>query len=276
ALQDLGLSLGFFAAYGVALDVVFAAVYVAVAALIFWRKSAERFALFVAFALLTFGMATFPEDLYALAAMHAAWWPPVAVLNFLGSASFGLFLYVFPDGRFVPRWTRWVALIWITWQLPRYWLTDWPNLSIWITGLNAAIWLGALGAVIYSQVYRYRRVSSVMQRQQTRWVVFGIVAALVGYIGVSLAVSNVAPISAGAMLAHLVGFAISYLALLLIPVSIGIAMLRHQLFDVDVLINRTLVYGALTVCVVGLYVLIVGSVSALLQSSGNLAISLAA
>jgi hypothetical protein len=113
ALYDLGLSLGFFAAYGVALDVVLAAVYSAVAALVFWRTSADRMALFVALALLTFGTATFPESLYALAAAHPAWWPPVAVLNFLGSTSFSLFLYLFPDGRFVPRWTRWVALAWI-------------------------------------------------------------------------------------------------------------------------------------------------------------------
>jgi hypothetical protein len=64
--------------------------------------------------------------------------------------------------------------------------------------------------------------------------------------------------------------------LLLIPLSIGIAMLRHQLFDVDVLINRTLVYGALTACVIGLYVLVVGYLGVLFRTGGNLAISLLA
>ncbi|HWQ14022.1 MAG TPA: hypothetical protein VNL77_14575 [Roseiflexaceae bacterium] len=100
-LQDLGLSLSSYAAYGIALDIVLATVYTAVAALIVWRIAADRFALFVALALLTFGTATYPYPLYALAEAHPAWWPPVAALNFLGSASFGVFLFVFPDGRFV-------------------------------------------------------------------------------------------------------------------------------------------------------------------------------
>jgi len=113
ALEDLGLSLDSFAAYSVAMDVVFAAVYAAVATLIFWRKSEDRMGLFVSLALLTFGTATLPVTMATLAARHPVWELPVAFFHFLGSASFGLFLYLFPDGRFVPRWTRWVALIWI-------------------------------------------------------------------------------------------------------------------------------------------------------------------
>jgi signal transduction histidine kinase len=278
ALADLGLSLDFFATYGVALDIAFAAVYVVVAALIFWRKSTDRFALFVAFALLTFGTATFPEASYALAAMHPAWWPSVAVLNFLGLASFGVFLFLFPNGRFVPRWTRWVALAWIAWQLPKYWFRNWPDTNTWTIWINLAIWSSALGAVVFAQIFRYRRVSNAVQRQQTRWVVLGIAVALVAFLGIGLTLSIVAPAptSARALATLMVGIAITYLAVLLIPLSIGIAMLRYRLFDVDVLINRTLVYGALTICVAGLYVLIVGSLSALFQASANLLISLAA
>jgi hypothetical protein len=261
ALADLGLSLGFFAAYGVALEVVFAAVYCVVAALIFWRKSADRLALFVALALLTFGTATFPETLYALAAAHPAWWLPVAVLNFLGSASFALFLYLFPDGHFVPGWTRWVALIWIVWQVPKYWFPDWPDSAIW---LNTIIWLGALGVVVYAQVYRYRRISNATQQQQTRWVVFGIAVALTGFLGIGLALDIVASrsTSAGMLATLIVGVTLIYLGLLCIPLSIGIAMLRYRLFDVDLLINRTLVYGALTATLALVY----GSNVVLLQA----------
>jgi hypothetical protein len=62
ALEDLDLSLDTFAAYSVVMDVVFAAAYVAIAALIFWRKSEDRMGLFVSLALLTFGTATFSDD----------------------------------------------------------------------------------------------------------------------------------------------------------------------------------------------------------------------
>jgi signal transduction histidine kinase len=64
--------------------------------------------------------------------------------------------------------------------------------------------------------------------------------------------------------------------LLLLPVFTYIAILRYRLFDIDLLINRTLVYGALTACIVGMYVLLVGGFGALFQAWGNLAISLLA
>jgi amino acid transporter len=64
--------------------------------------------------------------------------------------------------------------------------------------------------------------------------------------------------------------------LVLIPLTLGIAILRYRLWDIDILINRTLVYGTLTTCVVALYVLVVIGLGALLQSSGNLLISLLA
>jgi signal transduction histidine kinase len=280
ALEDLGLSLDSFAAYSVAMDVVFAAVYGAVAALIFWRKSEDRVGLFVSLALLTFGTATFPATMTTLAARHPVWEVPVAFFHFLGSASFGLFLYLFPDGRFLPRWTRWVALVWIGWQVPRYFFPNWyldPN--SWLTLVAMTVWSGALGTAVYSQVHRYRRVSSPVQRQQIKWVVFGISVALAVFLGIVLALTTFAraPDSPGALLAHLIGYTfVSYLALLLIPVSIGIAMLRHRLFDVDLVINRTLVYGTLTAIVVLLYVLVVGGLGALLQVRGNLMISLLA
>src|SRR5215212_11586387 len=188
ALEDLGLSLDSFAAYSVAMDVVFAAVYGAVATLIFWHKSEDRMGLFVSFALLTFGTATLPVTMATLAARHPAWEVPVAVFHLLGSASFGLFLYLFPDGRFVPRWTRWVALAWIAWQLPKYWFPGWvsSDLNSWPGWLAVAVWVAALGTVLYAQVYRYRRVSDAVRRRQIKWVVFGISAALVVFLGTNV------------------------------------------------------------------------------------------
>jgi hypothetical protein len=253
ALEGLGLSLDSFAVYAVAMDVIFAAVCTAVALLIFWRRSDDRMGLLVSVALLTFGTATFVFTMEALAVRHPAWGAPTSLLHFLGAASFGLFLYLFPDGQFVPRWTRWVVLVWIAWQLPRYFYPDWylnPDPYTWHALTNTAVWLGALGTAIYSQGYRYRRTAGAAQRQQIKWVVFGISAALAIFLGVSLARGVFAsePMSPATLLAYLVGDTlIGYLAVLLIPVSIGFAVLRYHLFDIDIIINRTLVYVTLTV-----------------------------
>jgi len=259
ALQDLGLTPSFYAAYSAAMDVLFAAVCGTVAALIFWRRSDDRMALFASLALLTFGTATFVFTMEALATRHPAWEIPVTFLHFLGAASFGLFLYLFPDGRFVPRWTRWVALVWIAWQLVEHFFPRWasdPN--AWQVGMETVVWLGALGTAIYSQIYRYRHASSTVQRQQIKWVVFGISVALAGFLGIQLVLGTSgadAPTSPGALVAYLIGYTFaSYLAVLLIPVSIGIAVLRHHLFDIDLIINRTLVYGTLTVSLALVYV----------------------
>jgi signal transduction histidine kinase len=283
-LENLGLSPDLFAAYGVALEVIFASVFVTVAALIFWRKSSDKVALFVSLALLLFGTATQPIAPEALTFTQPVWRLPVDVLHFLGSACFSLFLYLFPDGQFVPRWTRWVALVWIAWLLPRYWFPDWPpsGSDTWLTWTNLIVWLSGLGTAVYSQAYRYRRVSNTVQRQQTKWVVFGIAMALTGFVSVNVAVSAIAlpaPTSAGALAALMIGAALMYGALLLIPLSIGIAVLRYHLFDIDILINRTLVYGALTISVVGIYVLVVGYLSVLFRTAGgqgHLAISVLA
>jgi signal transduction histidine kinase len=282
-LENLGLSPEFFAAYGIALELVFALGFVLVAALIFWKKSSDRQAMFASLTLLLFGTATQPYAMHALVEAQPAWGPLVDGLHFLGSASFSLFLFIFPDGHFVPRWTRWVALVWIIWLLPRYWFPDWPpsGSDTWLAWPNLVIWLGALASAVYGQIYRYQRQSNWVQQQQTKWVVFGIALGLALFIIVNIVVSSTVPVPtlASDLTTLMAGAALMNGALLLIPLSIGIAVLRYHLFDIDILINRTLLYGALTVSVVSIYVLVVGYLSVLFRTAGgqgHLAISVLA
>jgi hypothetical protein len=108
---------------------------------------------------------------------------------------------------------------------------------------------GFTGTTLFAQAYRYRRVSSPIQRQQTKWVVFGFVMALGGASVVAL-LDLVVP---QGVLASLVGTTSFYLFTLLIPLSIAVAVLRYHLYGIDTLINRTLVYGLLTATLVALY-----------------------
>jgi hypothetical protein len=101
---------------------------------------------------------------------------------------------------------------------------------------------GITGTILFAQVYRYRRMSDPSLRQQTKWVVFGIVAALGGGFAILL-LELVVP---SGVLASLVGTTAFFLFALLIPVSIAVAVLRYHLYSIDLLINRTLVYGSLT------------------------------
>src|SRR5829696_7891704 len=69
---------------------------------------------------------------------------------------------------------------------------------------------------------------------------------------------------------------VSILALLVVPVFTYIAILKYHLYDIDVVINRTLVFGALSASVVGIYVLTIVALGALFQAQGNLGVSLVA
>jgi hypothetical protein len=104
-----------------------------------------------------------------------------------------------------------------------------------------------------SQVYRYRRVSGPVQRQQTKWVVFGMVSGALGAVGFAAPLyssSTLAQFGSLYTFVFITGLAGS---LLLIPLSIGIAILRHRLWDIDIVVNRTLVYGTLTVSLALVY-----------------------
>jgi len=116
-LAQLGLSVDFYASYLLALGVVLAVACFALAAIIFYRKSNELMALFTATMIVLMG-ATFWGTSDVLAAVHPALGFFGNVLWVLMLASLFLFLYRFPDGQFVPRWTFWLAIVLVTVMVP--------------------------------------------------------------------------------------------------------------------------------------------------------------
>jgi hypothetical protein len=245
SLEDLNLSSGFYAAYNVTLEVVHTLGFCAAGVFIFWRKSENWMPLLLSLALVLFGI----DTLELLAKEYPTLSLPVAFVQCLGAICFFISFYLFPDGRFVPRWTRAPAAMWITFLVPVYFFpaspfsaTTWPSLPV------ASLTLALLGTLLFAQFYRYVKVSGPIERQQTKWVVFGFTAAIVLYVGVgfaSLIFLRTQSVNQE-VLYTLVSRATLSLAALLVPLSIGFAILRYRLWDIDVVINRTLVYGLLT------------------------------
>jgi hypothetical protein len=173
-LRTLGISVDFYATYLLCVSVASALVWIAVGVIIFWRRSDDRMALFTSLCLITFGAFTLPDVFNvnngpgALAEQYPGVLMPVRLLGFFGSVSIGLFLYFFPDGRFVPRWTGWIVLLWVAHETVYYFFPDSPlNLDRTLPMLDFGLIATFLGVGIGSQLYRYRCVSAPVQCQQT-------------------------------------------------------------------------------------------------------------
>lgn len=246
-LHGFGLSLPLFAGYTVTVETGAALVYVGVAILLFFRAR-NAATLFVAVMLMAFGaLSTNLPD--ALAGAHPVAQAPVGLLDALGLASVTVFLYVFPDGRFVPGWTRALAYVVVAGYAIAF---LYPNglLQPIRNPVSLAVELALLLVGVGTQVYRYRAVSGSVERQQTKWVVFGLAVAFIVNASILLS-AGLLPSSIP--LLTMAEDTVFSLCGALIPVTIAIAVLHHRLYDIDTLANRTLVYGSLTISLAGFY-----------------------
>jgi hypothetical protein len=249
--------------------------YGAVALLIAWRKWRDWFALLVsatlivtAWALVLRGDQTtwrypqlFVELLPALPLV-------MGQLPILGLAAL---FFLFPDGRFIFRWHRWLALACVLVSYTFFNSDQWPAvfgaygpfLDQWGWPIWMGLYMGSLIVALASQVYRYRRVATRIQQQQMKWVVFGL-GAFLAYPLLSWPLEDL-----GGAWGALAAIGAELVAMPLLPIAIGFSMFRYRLWDVDLIINRTLVYGGLTLLILALYALGVGAASRLLPASAG-------
>ncbi len=262
-LHALGFSASGYAAFNIILFVIICSVWSVIGFLIFWRRSDDWLALVAALFLVMFNLSFPGNPAYALAIIHPQLDLPIMFMSFLGQISLYFFFLLFPNGRFTPRWIGAFMLLGIVQVASNvFLLPNSPfNSNNWPGWLNAPAAFIIYGAIAFSQVYRYVRVSNPVQRQQTKWVVFGIISALGVFFGLGAFFSAFFPTFNQPDTPYLLIPDIVYpLLLLVLPISIGIAILRYRLYDIDVLINRTLVYTLLTVILALVYA---GSVIAL-------------
>jgi signal transduction histidine kinase len=273
-LRNYGISLDSYAIYWTSINVVSAFVWFAIGSVIFWRRPDEWMPMLVSWTLILAGTLG-PTNV--LAHSQSFWSQPALALNSLAFVGLIIVFYLFPDGRFVPRWMCWIAVAVILLEVAyAFFPTSVINPDSWSETLGTVVYLGILISPVAAQIYRYRRDSNEIQRQQTKWAVAGLAMALLGImvvIGIGHALG--ASMASGSLLyIAFPSFAIVWL--LVIPLSLAVAVLRYRLYDIDLIINRALVYLALTGCVIGIYVIVVGWLGAVLQARGNVVISLVA
>lgn len=239
-LHNHGFSIGEFVTFNVVFAFVQALVWFAVGGVLYWRKSNDWLALLVSLMMVLLGTGA---TLNTVAGSFSLWQFPSRLIDFLAYSLLILVILLFPNGRFVPRWTWLIFILSIPVDYLYNFFPDSPlNTAIWYD----LTWIGIVICIIASQVYRYIRVSNLVQRQQTKWVVFAIIIGLLVEAVFALAGVFFPSLQQSGSLYWLLYNNISTYSLLLIPLSLFIAIMRYRLWDIDNLINRTLVYGTLT------------------------------
>jgi hypothetical protein len=232
--------------------------FLGIGSLLFWRKSDTWIGLLGAFVLWAIGpgfsnlllteaqIPSWTITLYSLSALFI--WP-----------TFFVILYLFPTGKFVPQFTRILAVVPYILSGANYFFPDNSN----IESISVLILISYAVGGLTSQIYRYQKVSTPMERQQTKWVVFAF-GAFIGVLVVQGTLLKPLTGSIGTPTRFWYEFLGNGVILpqTLIPLAIGISILRYRLFDIDVIIRKTLVYTVLS----GLLALVYFGMVVLLQS----------
>jgi len=248
ALAGLNLPSGFFAASALLLTLLFNLAFLACGWLILWRKSRDWFGLYLGLVLLIWANGV---GVSYSAPNYAPWLDAVtSYLAWIGWPGFFLLLYFFPSGHVMPRWARWFAAI--LGILIVY------GMVITMFEVEAFSFVFAAPLIVvcllvggYAQIYRYRHAGP-LEQQQIKWVVLALLAFILSFI-LQMLLINIIRINdpatsnpTAALFATMALMAAYALAFMGLPVSMALAMLRYRLWDVDIILRRTLVYSAVT------------------------------
>ncbi len=267
-LADLGIPLGAYAVGIGGAQLAVALGLLALAGALAWRRPRDPAALLfgLAYAALAVTLAGGPD---ALARVHPGLDPVLRLCWFVQAAALLPSFCVFPDGRFVPGWTRWAAAASVAFHAveqaaPALFAPGAPGRP-----LPALVRIAEFALILGVQVHRYRRVSSPVQQRQALWLLAGV--GLLATVQVGLGAVAVA-VPAATQPGSPAGGLLRLPAVLAITVCVGataVAILWHRAVDLGVVLSRTLVYGGLSVAAAAAYGLAVGVLGGLLGAGGR-------
>lgn len=238
---------------------------IGLSALLFRKKFSERMAVMISYFLLVYAVVmSGPLEHLDTILPGTREYVPVLQGVLLATPLFAL-LMLFPNGKFVPAWTRWVVILSIPLSVGLAMISPLARFSRsqepLFTG-TVVIFLIVFSFIgIYAQVYRYRKISTPDERQQTRWVIYGFTFWISYSIIATIPYTYLNNLPPDASIpwwgpASELGW---WFSLNILPVSLTIAITKSKLWNIDIVVNRTLVYGLLTVATMAMYILIVGA-----------------
>ncbi len=239
------------------------------------RKGTDWFAFYIALTFVAGIGSVFPPALRDLVDGQIGWMVIGIAMTGLSITSVFLLPMLFPTGQFVPRWMALVAGFYVLGALS---FIAFPGGGLTRgTGLLFEIVtdLLLLAFIFGSLIYRYRWKSTRVQRQQMKWGTAGAAVALPAFLIGDAAMRSIdgSPRGLLALLVFTVAVPVFSMAF---PVCLTIAILRYRLWDIDLILSRTLVWAFMSALVVAAYVGIVFGIGAQLQGDQTTVLSLAA
>ena len=258
ALRSLGMTSSFYAVYRTSLVVLLAIGFTVAGIIIFWFKSDEWLALLVAYTLIGQGANAF-GPLERMAGVPNFRIPAYFIVSMV-LLGLPLSCYLFPDGKIQKRWMPYVAGAWLVWLMVSTFWESFP-INIFERGGNATLiynfsLLAVLSTGIYAQVHRYRNTDNPVKRQQLKWIVFGVTAAILVGVGVNIFLAFFAatqPSASARLVVNMFTQTLSVVAQITVPIAVVFSILKYRLYDIELVINRSLVYGLLAVVLAAVF-----------------------